>query len=142
MDLDLTLVIQLGLFLLVLVGLNRLLFAPLLTIIEGRAQRMTGLRHVIEQLRHGTNADREVYDGRLREARDAGQREREGLVGTGREEERRLLAAVRAEIARALNEAREQIGRAELEAKKSLGSDTEQLARSLVEKVLGREVHG
>ncbi len=140
MDLDSTLLFQLGLFLLVLVILNRLLFKPLLRVFEGRAYRMHGLRGEVERLEKAAEADAGVYQSRLREARDLAQREREALVSTGREQERQLLNEVRADISKALNEARDDISRAELEAKQSLSADTEQLARRLVEKVLGREV--
>jgi F-type H+-transporting ATPase subunit b len=140
MDIDLTLLFQLGLFLLALVVLNRLLFKPLLEVIEQRREKMVGLKEQIERLRHDAAADLAVYQSRLREARDLAQREREALVSAGREEERRLLADVRAEIAKALNEARVEIERAELEAHASLSRDTEEMARHLVSKVLGREV--
>jgi F-type H+-transporting ATPase subunit b len=140
MDIDFTLLLQLGLFLIVLTLLNHILFQPLLRVFEARYQKMYGLRSEVEQLKHEAALDLEVYQSRMRAARDAAQRERDQLVATGREEERRLLAEMRAEIAKALNEAREQVAAAELEAKRSLDSQTTDLARRLVQKVLGHEV--
>ncbi len=140
MDLDFTLLLQLALFLVVLAVLNRILIQPLLKVFEARYQKMHGLREDVEKLKQEAAADLEVYQGRMRAARDAAQQERDQLVATGREEERRLLAEMRAEIAKTLNEARDQVAVAELEAKKSLDPETEELARRLVGKVLGREV--
>ncbi len=140
MDLDFTLLLQLALFLVVLAVLNRILIRPLLKVFEARYQKMHGLREDVEKLKQEAAADLEVYQGRMRAARDAAQQERDQLVATGREEERRLLAEMRAEIAKTLNEARDQVSVAELEAKKSLDHETEELARRLVGKVLGREV--
>ncbi len=140
MDIDFTLLFQLGLFLIVLVVLNRVLFQPLLKVFEARHQKMHGLRDEVERLKHEAAADLDVYQGRMRAARDAGQRERDSLVSTGRDEERRLLAEMRAEIARALNDARDQVSAAELAAKKNLDAETSELAKRLVQKVLGREV--
>ena len=140
MDLDFTLLLQLALFLIVLAVLNRILIQPLLKVFEARYQKMHGLREDVEKLKQEAAADLEVYQGRMRAARDAAQQERDQLVATGREEERRLLADMRAEIAKTLNEARDQVSVAELEAKKSLDHETEELARRLVGKVLGREV--
>lgn len=140
MDIDFTLLLQLGLFLIVLTALNRVLFQPLLRVFEARQQRLQGLRDEVEKLKAEAAADLAVYQTRMRAARDAAQRERDQLVATGREEERRLLTEMRAELAKSLNEARDQVSAAELEAKRSLDAETGELARRLVEKVLGREV--
>ena len=140
MDIDFTLLLQLGLFLIVLTVLNPILFQPLVRVFEARRQRMYEAKAEIDKLRHEAAADLEVYQGRMRDARDAAQSERDQLVAVGREEERRLLAAMRGEIAAALNEARDQIATAELDGKRKLGVETTELARRLVAKVLGREV--
>ncbi len=140
MDLDITLFLQLGLFLLTLVVLNSLLFKPFLRVLDARYEKLHGAQHEVERLSKNAATDLEVYNARLREARELAQKEREALVAAGREEERRLLAEVRNDIAKQLNAAREQVSRAELEAKQALTADTDALARRMVEKVLGREV--
>lgn len=140
MDVDFTLLLQLGLFLSVLAVLNRLLLKPLLAVFEARYQKLQGAKDDIGRLQAEAAADLEVYQGRMRAARDLAQKERDTLVALGREEERRLLAEMRAAIARSLNEAREHVSAAELEAHRSLDRETGEIARRLVEKVLGREV--
>lgn len=140
MDLDFTLLLQLGLFLIVLVSLNRILFQPLLRVFEARHQRMHAVKDEIDKLKREAVADLDVYQGRMRAARDAAQSEREKLVAAGREEERRLLVEMRSEIAKTLNEAREQILAIELDGKRQLDADTAELASRLASRVLGREV--
>lgn len=140
MDLDFTLVLQLGIFLVVLVALKQLLFQPFLKVLEARDQKLAGAKRDIERMGKEAQADLEVYQTRMREARDLAFKEREALVAAGRDEERRLLAEVRNDIAKALNDARKEVAAAELAAKESLTQETEALARRLVQKVLGREV--
>ncbi len=140
MDLDVTLLFQLGLFLVCLVVLNGLIFKPFLRVIEEREERIEGAREDVERLTKLGDADMEQYQARMREARRKAQQEREALKSDGRDEERRLLAETRAQIAEGLGEKRNQISAAELEARRSLSADTEALTRQLVSKVLGREV--
>jgi F-type H+-transporting ATPase subunit b len=140
MDIDVTLLLQLGLFLLMLTALNGLLFKPFLGVLDARYEKLHGLRDEADKLERDAQKDIEVYEARLREARDTALRERELLVTAGREEERRLLALVRADIAKQMNDARKELGLQETAIKKSLSADTEQLAKKLIEKVLGREV--
>ena len=140
MDIDVTFFIQLGLFLVILTVLNGVLFKPFLGLLDARHQKLHGLREEADKLERDAVKDIDVYEGRLRQARDTALREREGLVATGREEERRLLTEVRADIARQMNEARKEIGQQEIAIKKTLSAETDQIARKLVEKVLGREV--
>lgn len=140
MDLDFTLVLQLAIFMGVLLALNGLLFQPFLKVLEARDQKLAGAKRDIERLTKDAHKDLEVYQTRMREARDLAHKEREALVTAGREEERRLLAKVREDIAKALNDARKEVGAAELAAKQALTTETQALARRLVDKVLGREV--
>lgn len=140
MDIDFTLVLQLGIFMVVLVALNGLLFQPFLKVLDARDQKLEGAKRDIERMGKDAHADLEVYQTRMREARDLAFKEREALVAAGREEERRLLAEVRNDISKALNDARKEVSAAELAAKQALSTETEMLARRLVEKVLGREV--
>ena len=140
MDLDVTLIFQLTLFVALLVLLNGILFKPFLKVIEDRHNKIHGAKEEADRLARLAGLDRETYEARLRDAKRQAQGEREALRQSGREEERRLLAEVRAEIARGLNETREQVSAAERAAKQSLATQTDALARQLVEKVLGHGV--
>jgi F-type H+-transporting ATPase subunit b len=140
MDIDVTLLLQLGLFLVILTVLNGVLFKPFLGVLDARHQKLHGLRDEADKLERDAVKDIEVYEARLREARDLALREREALVLAGREEERRMLGDVRADIARQMNDVRKELSVQEASIKKVLSSETDQLAKRLVEKVLGREV--
>ncbi len=140
MDIDLTYLFQLGLFLICLVTINGLLLRPFLRVIMERDEKIEGAQEDSERLQKLGDADMEKYQARMRDAKVKAQAEREKHRNEGREAERKLLAEVRAEIAHKIDEARTEIGAAEIEAQKDLSVDTEKMARQLVEKVLGRKV--
>ncbi|HET6346641.1 MAG TPA: ATP synthase F0 subunit B [Myxococcota bacterium] len=140
MDLDVTLLFQIVLLAALMLVLERLLFRPLLRVIESRHQQIHGARHEVATLERLSAADREAYETRLREARRSAHVEREKLRQSGRDEARRLLGEVRADIAKAMQASRESIGAAERAAQQNLARDVDGLARQLVEKLLGRKV--
>jgi F0F1-type ATP synthase membrane subunit b/b' len=142
MDFDVTLFLQFGLFLFILVVISKVLLEPLQQVLEERHKKIDGAREDIERLRKLAMDDMEAYQERIRDARDEAFSEREKLLNEGREKEREMLAQVRAEIADMLNGAREKVDVAEMEARKALSEDTTQLARQMVGKLLGREVQG
>lgn len=137
MDIDITIFLQLGLFLVLLTVLNFVLFKPFLALIEKRHERIEGLREQSEHLTAQSGADSEAYQMRMREARAAASREREALRNQGRDENRRLLQQARSEIAASLNQVRQAVSEAEELSRKNLSADTSALARQLVRKVLG-----
>jgi F-type H+-transporting ATPase subunit b len=140
MDIDVTIVIQLVLFLIVLVTLTQILFRPFLNILEERHQKIHGTKAEVDRLERLAAENQAAYVARVREARNVARQERDAMRAAGNEEKRKLLAEARAEIAQALNETREQVAKSESEARKSLSDDNQALARQLVAKVVGREV--
>lgn len=140
MDIDVTFLLQLGLFLVLLVTLNGLLFKPFLRVMEARHDKIHGAAQDISHLLRSAEEDREAYLQRIREARAKAQAAREEVVSKGREEEREKLAAVRAEIADSLNQTRNQIQQQQAEARQALDGEVDALSRSLASKLLGREL--
>jgi F0F1-type ATP synthase membrane subunit b/b' len=140
MDINVTILIQLGLFLFVLVTASGLLIRPFLRIIEERHQKTQGLKDEIDRLARLAEENQTAYVARVREARNVARQEREALRAQGNDEKRKLLAQVRSDIAQALNDTRDRIARSEGEAGVALARERDQLAKLLVAKVLGREV--
>lgn len=140
MDIDVTILFQLGLFLLTLVVVTSLLLKPVMRVIEGRFQKIEGAQAEAARLDRQAAESRDAYLMRIREALNAARREREALKAAGNDEKRKLLADVRAGIALAMNDTREHVAVAELEAYRNLSTETEALARRLVARVLGREL--
>ncbi len=140
MDLDVTLLTQFALLTFLLVSLNGILFKPLLGVLDARQHKVVGLKEEIERLTTASDADIEAYQTRLREARDIAGRERDALRSAGRDDERKILGDTRSDINKAIAEARERTAKAEGEARVQLTPQVDQLAKQMVQKILGREV--
>ena len=140
MDIDVTYLIQLGIFLFLLVSLNRIILAPFLSVIRDRDAKIEGARDEVQVLRASGDADQLAYQEQMRKARHRAHEAREALKGEGREEQRKILSATREEIAKVIAAARADISEAELRASTHLASDTEALAESLVAKLVRSEV--
>lgn len=136
MDIDVTYLIQLGIFLFLLVSLNQIILKPFLRVIRERDAKIEGARGEVEGLRAAGDADQAAYQDRMRTARHDAHESREALKGEGREEQRKILTETREEIAKVVGAARDEIEAAELRARMHLSSDTEELAESLVEKMV------
>lgn len=140
MDLDLTFIFQFLIFLIVLVGLNGIVFKPFQDLIEEREKRIKGATNDAERLTRLAAEDRNAYEARLGDARLAAQRERERLRVEGRDRGRELVAEARAEMSTAMSATRASLKEAEVKAAETLSNDIETLAHQVVEKVLGRQV--
>jgi F-type H+-transporting ATPase subunit b len=138
MDLDLTLIFQLTIFVSVLAILNRLLLSPFLKIIEARHDKIFGLRELAERLEKQSFEEKSAYQNRLLEARIAAQKTRETWIKKGRDEERRLISTARGEVTEVLAKVRTQLSQEAAQARRELEPQTAAISKMLVEKVLGR----
>jgi F-type H+-transporting ATPase subunit b len=140
MDINVTILFQLALFLFVLVTLTNILFKPFLKILDERYRKIHGRKEEVDRLERLASENQAAYVARVREARNVARQERESLRSAGNDEKRKLLSEVRGEIAQALNETREQVAKSEAEARGQLAAENQALAKQLVAKIAGREV--
>src|SRR5690606_21586532 len=111
--------IQAGIFLVLLVTLNGLLFQPFLRLHEERHRKMGGAAEEVARLERESAEDREAYLAKIHAARAKAQAEREALVNEARDQERKQLADVRNEIAKSLNASRQELHSEEARAAKA-----------------------
>jgi F-type H+-transporting ATPase subunit b len=140
MDINVTILFQLALFLFVLVTVTNILLKPFMGILDERYRKIHGRKAEVDRLERLASENEAAYVARVREARNVARHERESLRATGNEEKRKLLADVRGEIARELNQTREQVAQSEVEARAQLTQENRALAGQLVAKLAGREV--
>ncbi len=140
MDLDITILFQLGLFLTVLIILNVVLFKPFLKVLDERHHRIDGAQDRALKLNLKADTDKEVYQARMHDAHLSAQQKRESLHAEGQQEKRRILADTRATVLEELSGARREVGEAEEKALIELEKESALLVHSFVTKVMGREV--
>ena len=139
-DLDNTLFVQLGLFLLTLFVLSRALFGPYLKMRAAREQGIGGARAEAGKMGEQARAIVEDYDQKLVAAKRRGADERNKLQQEATARERELVGKARAESLTALEAARKQIAADTQTSRAALATEAAGLARKVASKALGREV--
>lgn len=139
-DADLSLFVQVALFVILLLILKPALFDPMMKLFEQREARIEGTRNLatktdIKSAKAKTKADAIVAKGR-----DAGAAERETLRAEGAKREAELMNVVRAATAQTLEQGRAATGSDADAARKQLRLDAHSLGREMAARVLGREV--
>ncbi|MBX3232896.1 MAG: H(+)-transporting ATPase [Labilithrix sp.] len=139
-DLDASLVVQIGLFLLLLVILKPLLFDPLLKLFEEREKRIEGTRREATKEDERSAKALAKYEGVLAKAREAGGLERDQLRAEGAKKEAEIMARVRAQTAATLEQGRKAIADEAKTARAALEAESAALGGAIASRVLGREV--
>jgi F-type H+-transporting ATPase subunit b len=139
-DLDPTLFLLLGIFLLLYVFLRFTLFRPVLRVLEERERRIEGAKAEARRMQERADQALAEYNEFVREARNKGAELRVALRQEGLRIEREILAEVRRETARQLAEGKA-VHRAEMErAMATLEHEVATLAQQAARRLLGRPV--
>lgn len=139
-DLDASLFVQLGVFLVLLLVLKPTLFDPMMKLFEEREKRIEGTRHQATKEDERSAKALAKYEAIMGKARDAGSAERDALSQSGLKQEAELMSKVRGETAATLEQGRAAIGKESQAARQQLASDAKVLGREIASRVLGREV--
>jgi len=139
-DLDSTVFLQLGLFIIVGFLLSRLLFRPYLAVRAAREQGIEGARDEATRLDEEAQAKQSDYESRLTQARQGANLERQKLRVETQSAEQRIHAEAAQEVGRALDSARTRLETETDAARKALEPRIAEIAGSIAAKVLGREV--
>jgi F0F1-type ATP synthase membrane subunit b/b' len=134
---DFTFVIQLTTFLVLLVVLRRLFFAPFLEVLEDRSDRTSGDIEKAATLRAEVESQSARLDAELAKARSVANAEVDAVRAATREEADRLFRSAHDDAAARLVELRGQVQLATAEARGALAGDVQVLADAMVTAVLG-----
>ena len=139
-DIDKTLFVQLGIFLVALVVLWRLLWRPYLRVRTERVERVEGYRE--EAARLETDAQQRLAraDATLAEARRKGAGERAVARSEAHAREQTLLAEANAAAQRKVADARARLSATVEAERQKLAAQSSEVAVEAARKILGREV--
>ncbi len=117
---------------------NKLVFEPMLAVLDERDARITGASAQASEV--AGRAD-EVF-GRYQEAVTAARKEAEEIrreaLGDARKSQTQVTAAARSDAEQQVSAVRAEVAASTVEARTQLRSDSEGLARTVAEQVLGR----
>ncbi len=139
-DIDSTMFVQFGLFLVLLIVSNKFLFQPYLKLRERRKAGIEGARAEAERTSAEADAKLADYEKQLATARAKGNEEGRKVRAEASASEREATDKARATAQAAILEAQTRM-RAETEAARAeLMPQADALARQIASKLLGREV--
>ena len=139
-DIDWTAVVQLGLFLILFVVCNALLFQPYLRLRERRRQGIQGAREEATRMTAEADARLADYDSKLAAARTRAGEEQRKVRADAAAYERDTTDAARKAAMKALDEANAKVQSDTEAARKQLLPQANALAKTMASRLLGREV--
>ena len=139
-NLNITLLVQMVNFLILIVLLQRFLYKPLTQFLATRAD---GIKHSLEEAKAAREAAakaQQEYEARIAATRREAAALRESAVREVEEERQRLLKVSRDEAARLLTEAKAQIEQEVKRAKAELRAEVVGLSLGVAERLIGRSL--
>jgi F-type H+-transporting ATPase subunit b len=137
-DLDLTVFVQFGLFIVLLLVLKPVLFDPMLKLFEERERRIEGARAAGLKLDRESAEAQTKYEAAMQRARQSAGAERDKLRAEGQKAENEILAAVRAETGKTLEDGRKALASEVERTRSELQGKAHELGQTLAAQVLGR----
>jgi F-type H+-transporting ATPase subunit b len=139
-DLDSTIFLQLGVFVIIGLLLTRYLFRPYLEVSRARAEGIEGARAEARRMEEEAQAKMAEYAQAFNAAKSKANVERAKLQAEAVERERAIVEAARKTNAEAIERARAQIVADAEVARAELQPRARDIARDIAKKILGREV--
>lgn len=135
---DFSFVIQIVSFFILWAGLKRLLFDPVLQVIEQREARTSGARHAAAEMTAAAQVSRAEYERRMHDVRRTLSAEGDATRNANQAEEQRLLTETRAQASTQLSQLRDSLRRQADEARPALTAEARDLSSRILDRVVGR----
>ena len=137
---NMTLFIQIGIFLVLMFLLNSFLFKPMLRLLEERKARTVGRRERAADA--SAKADEIVadYEAKLAAARSEADKVRQELIKEGEAERARITKAASEEAEKTVAEIKAKLAGETESARAAVKADIEAMAAAMAEKIMGRAV--
>lgn len=139
-DINLTIVIQVVQFLILVFILNRILFRPISQTIEERDGKIDAWEEKTRTLQETVRTKIESYEKELVEVRARAQEEQQQLSNELKEREEEKVGAVLEEAAQMVASTKQALQEETKRLRQELRRQAEEMAQMVAEKVLGRKV--
>jgi F-type H+-transporting ATPase subunit b len=139
-NLDITFIIQIVNFLILMLVLNVLLYKPVRKFLADRTAEIAGGHEKAAEVDRDVQDKMTQYEDRLREAKIKASEERGILKKAALAEETSILDKARKEATDSVNALKGQVAKEAAEAREYLKEQTQSLSLEICEKVLGRRL--
>lgn len=135
---DLSLIIQMINFLVLLWVLNLVFFKPIRNIIIQRKEKVDGLENGISNLSKEVTDKDNAYKNGLKEARAQGLKKKEAYIEEASQEEKEIIDQINKKAQARLAEIKRQVAEETEKARSELEKEVDTYAKLIGEKILGR----
>ena len=139
-DLDGTLFVQLGIFLVLFFVLRALVFKPMTSLFAAREAAIDGARDDARRMEREAKEQSGGFEEAIRKVRTTAGEERDKLRADGLSIEKTLLENVKVETTKVLDNAKVKLDGEREAMRRSMAAQTPVLARQIASKLLAREV--
>ncbi len=139
-NLDISVVYQIVLFVVLWLILSKILFKPYLGLLDERERKTSGAQHDSVDLEHEGAKLKAEYDEKIAQAQTAGYAAKEAILQDGRERRETILAQAREQAATTVNQMRQQIAAALEQERRLAAAEISIVAEEMASKALGRKV--
>ena len=137
---DFSFVIQIVSFFILWMGLKRLLFDPVLRVLEERESRTAGARKAAAEMTLAAELSAADYQRRMDAVRVTLSVEAQGARAATESEERKVLSAARDQASKQLAQLRDNLGQQTQAARSTLGTEARDLATQMLDRIVGRRL--
>ena len=137
---DKTFFVQLAIFLLVAIGLNYLVFQPVLRILSLRKTRTKGEQEKVRLLNAKTEQMVRDYEKKMQDARVEALKIKEEIRREGEVQGQKMIKEAREASLQEMAKIRQTLDSSKEEAKHALEKEAEVLGKQVAEKLLGRSI--
>ncbi len=135
---DGSIVLQIANFLLLIWILNMVLYKPIRKILLERKEKMVGMQSDIDGSAQQVKSKEDAYADGVRQARAAGQKEKEILMQAAADEEKEIIGNINETAQAELKDVREKIKQEMGTVKAALEDEIDAFADAIGQKILGR----
>jgi F-type H+-transporting ATPase subunit b len=137
---DLTIFIQMIIFLALIYILNLLLYKPILSIIERRKKHLAELENEIKLFNESVEKRAAEYEEKLKQAKTNASELKKEIIQEGADQAKNIIDAVRNEIPVLMQEFQQKMDQEIQAARQTLDSQSRKLSLEIAQKVMGRAV--
>ena len=139
-SLDYTILIQMANFILLIFILRKLLYVPILGVMNERKERMEEYDGEVKRLKQEVEQKFSEYEEKVRLAKLDAMEQRNAIVKEGADMAKSMIDAVRSEIPALMEQFNARITREVDAARAILRSQSQKISLEIAEKVLGRSI--
>ncbi len=127
-------------FLILIFVLNIILYKPIMKVIDARKKRVEESKETVGSFDDLIEQKVADYEETLRQARVDAMNQREEIKNEGAEAGKKILADTRDEVTAMIQDFKAKVAAEKEQARRTLQERTQEIAREISEKVLGRSV--